>query len=149
MDSLEQELFDLRGEIAGGRHVPPGVRVLQLKENPYSQWVDLREEVMQRLRGENEALINRLREVEGRVSLTAKDEKEEEKKPDIPEKGGLIPRESYELLKNEKEDLEDKLKNKEKRLQRLQEVGFTSLTSYIVNTASRSSHPKAPNSETP
>ncbi|KAF9264083.1 hypothetical protein L218DRAFT_972665 [Marasmius fiardii PR-910] len=32
IDNLEQELFELRGEIAGGRHVPPNVRILKSTE---------------------------------------------------------------------------------------------------------------------
>jgi len=61
---LEQILFELQGEIGAGNHVPPGVRVLALKQNPAQEWSDLRQAVMDRLKGENEALIKRLKELE-------------------------------------------------------------------------------------
>jgi mitotic spindle assembly checkpoint protein MAD1 len=61
---LEQRLFELSGEIAGGRHVPPKTRVLCLKENPYQQWVHLRQAVMDWLKSENEALLERLEDLE-------------------------------------------------------------------------------------
>jgi mitotic spindle assembly checkpoint protein MAD1 len=42
IEELEQTLFELRGEIGAGRHVPPGVRVLSLSANPAQDWADLR-----------------------------------------------------------------------------------------------------------
>ena len=50
-ESLEQTLHDLRGEMAGGRHVPPGVRVLCLKQNPESEWAEVRKEELERVKG--------------------------------------------------------------------------------------------------
>ncbi|KAH6894839.1 hypothetical protein BKA70DRAFT_1199767 [Coprinopsis sp. MPI-PUGE-AT-0042] len=58
IDELEQALFDLSGEIAGGRHVPPKTRVLCMAENPDQAWVDLRQATMDRIKGENDARIN-------------------------------------------------------------------------------------------
>ncbi|KAK0480129.1 spindle assembly checkpoint component Mad1 [Armillaria novae-zelandiae] len=114
IDELEQKLFDLGGEIAGGRLVPPGVRILQLKENPLQDWVDLRQSAMDRLKGENEALIKRLKELEesgiNGVATSAQPGEE------------LVPRESWELVSKEKSDLEELVSQKEKRLLRLQQI---------------------------
>ncbi|KAK0204989.1 spindle assembly checkpoint component Mad1 [Desarmillaria ectypa] len=114
IDELEQKLFDLGGEIAGGRHVPPGVRILQLKENPLQDWVDLRQSAMDRLKGENEALIKRLKELEesGNKGAATSAQPGEE----------LVPRESWELVSKEKADLEELVSRKEKRLLRLQQI---------------------------
>lgn len=114
IDELEQKLFDLGGEIAGGRHVPPGVRILQLKENPLQDWVDLRQSAMDRLKGENEALIKRLKELEesGIKGAAVSAQPGEE----------LVPRESWELVSKEKSDLEELVAQKEKRLLRLQQI---------------------------
>jgi mitotic spindle assembly checkpoint protein MAD1 len=110
IDELEQSLFELRGEMGSGNHVPPGVRVLSLKQNPAQEWSDLRQAVMDRLKGENEALIKRLRELEVSGHRT--------------EGGGadLVPRQSWEVVSKEKFELEEVVKQKEKRLLRLQQV---------------------------
>ncbi|KAG5635816.1 hypothetical protein H0H81_010046 [Sphagnurus paluster] len=121
IDALEQELFELQGEVAGGRHVPPGVRVLQLRDNPESQWAQMRQAALDRLRGENEALMRRLKEVEARAAIAPAAES-----APAPANGEceseLVPRESWELLSKEKTELEELLKQKEKRLLRLKEV---------------------------
>ncbi|KDQ58198.1 hypothetical protein JAAARDRAFT_129691 [Jaapia argillacea MUCL 33604] len=114
IEELEQTLFELRGEVGGGRHVPPGIRVLSLRDNPAQQWADLRQEVMDRLKSENEALMKRLKELEesGAGSGKAQHNADEE----------LVPRESWEVVNKEKKELEDVVKQKEKRLLRLQQV---------------------------
>ncbi|TFY54359.1 hypothetical protein EVG20_g9734 [Dentipellis fragilis] len=116
IEELEQELFELKGEVGAGRHIPPGVRILSLKDNPAQQWADLRQEVMDRLKGENEALLRRLKELEasgaGTASAAASNKPSEE----------LVPRESWESVQKEKADLEEVVKQKEKRLLRLQQV---------------------------
>jgi mitotic spindle assembly checkpoint protein MAD1 len=116
IETLEQTLFELRGEIGAGNHVPPGMRVLCLRDNPAQQWTDLRQSVMDRLKSENEALIKRLRELESSGAVAAD--------------GGvlrhdLVPRESWEVLDKEKKELEEVVKQKEKRLLRLQQVRIT------------------------
>ncbi|KAF4622647.1 hypothetical protein D9613_009046 [Agrocybe pediades] len=146
IDTLEQTLFELRGEIAGGRHVPPGVRVLSMKGNPEEEWFGLRQAAMDRLKGENEALMRRLRELE-EVAAAAANLSSSSKGADGEGGGGaggdgqeegegdgegarkngknveeLVPRESWELVNREKMELEDQLKQKEKRLLRLQQV---------------------------
>ncbi|KIY68425.1 MAD-domain-containing protein [Cylindrobasidium torrendii FP15055 ss-10] len=113
IDALEQELFELSGEIAGGRHVPPGTRILQLADNPLQQWVDIREEVVQRLRKENDALIQRLAEVEQRAGPASANASQDP---------GMVPRESWELISQEKQALQEEVKKREKRLLRLQQV---------------------------
>ncbi|CAA7263882.1 unnamed protein product [Cyclocybe aegerita] len=114
IEELEQTLFELRGEIAGGRHVPPGVRVLSMTDNLEQQWFDLRQAAMDRLKGENEALMKRLKELEESGARAAQNPGDE-----------LVPRESWELVNREKLELEDVVKQKEKRLLRLQQI-FTS-----------------------
>ncbi|KAH6894876.1 spindle assembly checkpoint component Mad1 [Coprinopsis sp. MPI-PUGE-AT-0042] len=114
IDELEQALFDLSGEIAGGRHVPPKTRVLCMAENPDQAWVDLRQATMDRIKGENEALIKRLKELEESGVSTAGSEGQRNEE--------LVPRASWEQVNKEKEDLQNELKQKEKRLLRLQQV---------------------------
>ncbi|KAG6826609.1 hypothetical protein H0H92_015153 [Tricholoma furcatifolium] len=133
IDSLEQELFELRGEIAGGRHVPPGVRILQLADNPESRWVEMRQAALDRLKSENEALLNRLRELgansssAGSTSPDVDDGQEPgqqvaSKSHATVETADLVPRASWELLNREKLELEEVVRQKEKRLLRLKEV---------------------------
>jgi mitotic spindle assembly checkpoint protein MAD1 len=114
IEELEQTLFELRGEIAGGRHVPPGVRILSLKENPEQQWFDLRQATMGQLKSENQALMKRLKILEesGGRPLAGQEQAGKD----------LVPRESWELVIKEKGDLEELVKQKEKRLLRLQQV---------------------------
>ena len=66
---------------------------------------------MDRLKSENEALIKRLRDLEQSGVVDAQARGEE-----------LVPRESWEVLRKEKEELEEVVKQKEKRLLRLQQV---------------------------
>ncbi|KAG2366000.1 hypothetical protein BDR07DRAFT_1449599 [Suillus spraguei] len=113
IEALEQTLFELRGKIGAGNHVPPGIRVLCLRDNPAQQWSDLRQSVMDRLKNENEALIKRLRELESSGAVVADD--------GVP-RDDLVPRESWEVLDKEKKELEEVVKQKEKRLLRLQQV---------------------------
>ncbi|PPQ94910.1 hypothetical protein CVT25_004396 [Psilocybe cyanescens] len=119
IEQLEQTLFELRGEIAGGRHVPPNVRILSMTDNPEQQWFDLRQAAMDRLKSENDALMKRLKDLEegGARAAAAGD--------DGTEKEDLVPRESWEAVNKEKTDLEEVVRQKEKRLLRLQQI-FTS-----------------------
>lgn len=114
-EKLEQTLFELRGEIGAGHHVPPGMRVLSLRQNPAQEWADTRKEVLDRLKNENEALLRRLHELEesgahvGNASSDAQTET-------------FVPRESWEVVCHEKKELEEVVRQKEKRLLRLQQV---------------------------
>jgi len=110
IEELEQKLFDLGGEIGAGRQIPPGARVLMLKDNPAQQEVDLRQATLDRLKGENEALLGKLAELKtgGRDSNTSS--------------ADFVPKESWEVMKTEKAELVLALEHKEKRIKRLQEV---------------------------
>ncbi|KAF8556643.1 hypothetical protein OG21DRAFT_1506223 [Imleria badia] len=128
VEELEQTLFELRGKIGAGNHVPPGIRVLCLRDNPVQQWSDLRQSVMDRLKSENGALIKRLKDLEssGVVDVQAGMSRGEE----------LVPRESWEVLQKEKEELEEVVKQKEKRLLRLQQVFTAKSTEFRETIAS-------------
>lgn len=94
--------------------MPPGVRVLSLRENPAQAWADASQAAVERLRRENEALMRRLQELEDAGVHTEKGKEKGE--------GAMVPRESWEVVNREKVRLEEELKQKEKRLKRLQEV---------------------------
>ncbi|KAI0260570.1 spindle assembly checkpoint component Mad1, partial [Gloeopeniophorella convolvens] len=117
IETLEQTLFELRGEIGGGRHVPPGVRVLSLRDNPAQQWADLRQAALDRLKEENAALLARLASLDARAPSAAAS-------TDAPGTPGeeLVPRASWEAACAEKIALEDELRAKEKRMLRLRQV---------------------------
>jgi mitotic spindle assembly checkpoint protein MAD1 len=77
-------------------------------------WADTRQVVLDRLRDENEALLKRLGELQDKG-----------RDVDVPgEAGGdrMVPRESWELVSKERKELEETVKQKEKRLLRLQQV---------------------------
>ncbi|KAI0667550.1 MAD-domain-containing protein [Trametes maxima] len=114
IEQLEQTLFELRGEVGAGRHLPPGTRVLCLRENPAQQWEDLSKAAMDRLKSENEALMKRLKDLEDSGARASGQQAGGDEE--------LVPRESYEVVAKEKEKLEDELKVKEKRLLRLNQV---------------------------
>lgn len=99
--------------MAGGRHVPPGLRVLSMRDNPEQQWFDLRQVAMDRLKSENQALMKRLKDLDESGVLPS---------TEVNLNGELVPRESWELANKEKQDLEELVKQKEKRLLRLQQV---------------------------
>jgi len=110
IEELEQKLFDLGGEIGAGRQIPPGTRVLTLKDNPAQQEVDLRQATLDRLKGENEALLDKLAALEsGSHDAGASST-------------NFVPKESWEAMKTEKAELILALEHKEKRVKRLQEI---------------------------
>ena len=96
----------------------PGIRVLSMKENPEQEWFDLRQAAMDRLKGENEALMKRLKELEDSGVKSSHNINDDGTNAE------LVPRESWELVNREKKDLEDTVKQKEKRLLRLQQVNL-------------------------
>jgi mitotic spindle assembly checkpoint protein MAD1 len=124
IEELEQTLFELRGEIGGGRHVPPGVRVLSLSANPAQEWADLRQAALDRLKEENAALLQRLSTHSSSSSnpnpptstttseSTTTAEREEQ----------LVPRASWLAVCEQKAQLEDEVRQKEKRMLRLRQV---------------------------
>ncbi|KAK7030485.1 coiled-coil domain-containing protein mad1 [Paramarasmius palmivorus] len=128
VENLEQTLFDLRGEIAGGRHVPPNTRILAMKENPLRELIEVGREAVERLRVENEGLLKRLSELESSsgsrgsdrasttedIDLDAKDWKER-----LPE---LVPKATVLTVIQQKEIADDERDQAKKRLLRLQQV---------------------------
>jgi mitotic spindle assembly checkpoint protein MAD1 len=88
------------------------VRVLSLRENPAQAWADARQEVLDRLKAENDALLARLRAMEESGVRGGEGNAGAE----------VVPRESWDAVNEEKKELEGQLKQREKRLQRLQEV---------------------------
>lgn len=107
---LEQQLFEVGATVNAGNHVPPHTRVLQFSLNPVRQDVDLKKEVFERLSQENNALLQRLREVEEGLS--------------VPGDARTVPRESWENLQMAKEDMQKLVAEKEKRLLRLKQVNI-------------------------
>ena len=69
---------------------------------------------MDRLEGENEALLKRLQDLE-ESGIHGSGHA-----PNVE----LVPRESYEAVNKEKQELAEELKRRDKRLRRLQEVGL-------------------------
>lgn len=88
-----------------------------MKDNPAQEWIDIREEVVLRLRRENDALLQRIGDLESQVSTTTTTSPAPGAVPD-----GMVPRQSWELANQEKLELEGVVKQKEKRLLRLQEI---------------------------
>lgn len=104
--------------VASGEYNPSAERCLELKSNPAAQIMAIRKQALENLRAENEALLNRLKVVD-RTKGDARAEEGE----------GLVPRDSFDRLVKEKEDLE---RSHEKRLQRLKEVHISTSPSHSV-----------------
>lgn len=128
-ENLEQTLHDLGGEIAGGRHVPPGVRVLCMQQNPESDWMEMRKEAVESVKKENEALIRRCRELEERVGDFKRESGSENEEPLgwVDTEGNaareeLVPRASWEQARKEKEHARSEVEKLEKRLSRLKQI---------------------------
>lgn len=98
-----------------------------MKDNPEEKWFGLRQEALDRLRGENEALIARLRELEDQQPLSSNNIPTSSNTSDapnasVPASAHLVPRESYELALSKSAALAAELAQKDTRLQRLQQV---------------------------
>ncbi|KZT33480.1 hypothetical protein SISSUDRAFT_1037006 [Sistotremastrum suecicum HHB10207 ss-3] len=140
LDKTEQTLFELRGEIATGSHVPPNTRIVMMKDNPMSEWEGLRRGVVEGLKKENGALLKRIGELEselgegegtGRMDVEGETGlfTSRESTGVIPGRGagvggggGMVPRESWERMERERDALEEVVRQRDKRLLRLQEV---------------------------
>ncbi len=124
IDNLEQKLWELQGDIASGSHVPPGTRVLQLKENPASQWEELRRDVLRGLKKENEALLKRLASLDKGRSGSSKEQQAVAGSSAVGQgsDADLVPRESLDRIERERDALEKVVQRGEKRLTRLQQV---------------------------
>ncbi|KAJ7057139.1 spindle assembly checkpoint component Mad1 [Mycena amicta] len=114
IEQLEQELYDLSGEIAGGRHVPPGVRVLSFADTPELLGRDnpqARKAEIDKVKEENAALIQRIEALErGGAHLAG------------PSTSSAIPKESWDAVCQKRDELEALVQQKTKRLSRLKEV---------------------------
>lgn len=133
--------------------MPPHTRVLKFKEEPDEEELDLRRESVRGLRGENEALLQRVGELEAMLAELkekqsiaapqAKPVSAQLGKDMVDGDGGMVPRASYELVHNERKQLEDALVQKEKRLLRLQQVSFpflhSCLSAFCPHSLSRTS----------
>jgi len=145
IEELEQTLFELRGEIGAGRHVPPGVRVLSLCANPAQEWADLRQAALDRLKEENAALLQRLSALE--ASGARSEHTATSTSTSAPDSGGaasssssttattaaaaeLVPRASWAAVCEEKAQLEEELRQKEKRMLRLRQVFAAKTTEF-------------------
>ncbi|KAJ7165022.1 spindle assembly checkpoint component Mad1 [Mycena filopes] len=114
IEQLEQELFELGGEIAGGRHVPPGIRVLTFRDTPDMVLRDspeARQIELGRLKQENAALVHQL---EGLQHNGARAENASTE--------GVIPKETWDAMCVEHARLKEEVNNTLKRRNRLQEV---------------------------
>jgi mitotic spindle assembly checkpoint protein MAD1 len=131
IEDLEQQLFELGGEIAGGRHVPPNVRVMQMPDNPADKYFEARSSVMDAVRKQNEGLMKRIEELEQRLKQSggsvgsSTDAAAGDGGTDDSEY--LIPRSSLDAYITQNEDLKLRLELSEKRYKRLMDI-FTAKT---------------------
>lgn len=126
------------------------MRVLQLADNPESRWAEMRQAALDRLKSENEALLKRLRELgansssvpesgsgsesvayDGQAASSKEQESSQMETQVLGETADLVPRASWELVHREKMELEEVVRQKEKRLLRLKEVN-SHLSSVIL-----------------
>jgi mitotic spindle assembly checkpoint protein MAD1 len=93
------------------------VRVLSLCANPAQDWADLRQAALDRLKEENTALLQRLCALEASGTHSV---------PPAADGSStaseLVPRASWGAVCEEKAQLEDELRQKEKRMPRLRQV---------------------------
>jgi len=97
------------------------VRVLSLSANPAQDWADLRQAALDRLKEENAALLQRLSALEasGAHSVPPATDTAADRSSTTTE---LVPRASWAAVCQEKAQLEDELRQKEKRTLRLRQV---------------------------
>jgi mitotic spindle assembly checkpoint protein MAD1 len=101
--TLDAEVNDLMRRVVSGEYNPERERCLELRLNPAAKIKAIRNEELEKLKKENEALLDQLSASGGGA--------------------GGVPIESFERLRSEKEDLE---RSHAKRLQRLKEVSSRS-----------------------
>jgi len=106
------------------------VRVLSLRANPAQEWADLRQAALDRLKEENAALLQRLSALEAsgarsEPTSTSADTGGAASSSMVAAAAGtaeLVPRASWAAVCEEKAQLEEELRQKEKRLLRLRQV---------------------------
>ncbi|KAL1660964.1 spindle assembly checkpoint component Mad1 [Schizophyllum commune] len=106
LDQLEQTLFELGGEIAGGRYVPPNTRILTATDSPEANWFAARTEALEALKKENEALRQQISEG-ANTDANA---------------NTALPQASADAWQHEKAALTQELAQAHKRWQRLKQV---------------------------
>ena len=89
-------------------------------KDPEPEWFDLHQATVDRLKGEKEALMKRLKELELEESGTT----DKTTRIEVGPNAEFVPRESWEAVIREKYELEDKVTQNEKRLLRLQQVRY-------------------------
>lgn len=109
--TLERDLADAELRLGSGEYNAKIWRCVEFAENPAARDHAIRKETLEKLRGENGALVERIKELEGRVGAGV-----------TSEGHGMVPRETYERLKDE---FEEKERGHEKRLMRLKEVSLS------------------------
>ncbi|OCF45761.1 mitotic spindle assembly checkpoint protein MAD1 [Kwoniella heveanensis CBS 569] len=114
---LDGEVNDLMRRVASGEYNPATERCIELRKNPATKIMAVRQQTLEDLKAENDELLERMKELDeslheaqagGQAAQGANGSKE-----------GRVPRSSFDRLKKEKEDLE---KAHEKRLLRLKEI---------------------------
>jgi mitotic spindle assembly checkpoint protein MAD1 len=124
IEELDQTLFELRGKIRAGRHVPSGVRVLSLCPNPAQDWAASRQAALDRLNVENAALLERLSTLEAsgvHSASLASDAATTSNAGESSTATELVAR-SWAAVCQEKAQLGEGLHQREKRMPRLRQV---------------------------
>jgi mitotic spindle assembly checkpoint protein MAD1 len=108
------------------------VRVLSLGANPAQDWADLRQAALDRLKEENAALLQRLFTLEASgaqnaASVSIPMTTDAESSSTTTE---LVPRASWAAVCQEKAQLEEELRQKEKRMLRLRQVFAAKTTEF-------------------
>lgn len=106
--NLERDLADAELRVGSGEYNTKIWRCVEFADSPAARDHAIRKETLEKLRGENGALVERIKELEGRVGGGSAGH-------------GMVPRETYDRLKDE---FEEKERGHEKRLLRLKEVSI-------------------------
>ncbi|WVF69623.1 hypothetical protein IAT40_004401 [Kwoniella sp. CBS 6097] len=117
---LDGEVNDLMRRVASGEYNPATERCLELRNNPASKIMAVRQQALEDLKAENDELLERMKELDELLNQAQASGGGNAATGDGKEgKEGMVPRSSFDRLKKEKEDLE---KAHEKRLMRLKEI---------------------------
>jgi mitotic spindle assembly checkpoint protein MAD1 len=103
--TLDAEVTDLMRRVASGEYNPAKERCIEFANNPAAKEKTIRRAELDALRKENEVLLEEIQALEDNQGIKAGE--------------GFVPRESWERLRKEKEEMEA---GHTKRLQRLKEV---------------------------
>jgi mitotic spindle assembly checkpoint protein MAD1 len=110
------------------------VRVLSLCANPAQDWADLRQAALDRLKEENAALLQRLSVLEASGAHSASSASDAAATTSNADESStpteLVPRASWAAVCQEKTQLEEELRQKEKRMLRLRQVFAAKTTEF-------------------